>query len=152
MTYPNAPTVVLACGALAISFAPVFAAFALKPEYGGFGPAAIGFYRVFFALPLLWLVLLSCVVKGIFVTYFLGRYTAVSGEYIGHRLVRLPGPRGWLLLAIVAMEMIGAPLAWVPIAKPCGDLFHYLLRDLLPNAAAETVWEKGITCLFIALA
>jgi len=101
---------------------------------------------------LLWLVLLSCVVKGIFVTYFLGRYTAVSGEYIGHRLVRLPGPRGWLLLAIVAMEMIGAPLAWVPIAKPCGDLFHYLLRDVLPNAAAETVWENGITSLFIALA
>ena len=32
---------------------------------------------------LLWLVLLSCVVKGIFVTYLLGRYTAVSGEYIG---------------------------------------------------------------------
>ena len=42
---------------------------------------------------LLWLVLVSCVVKGIFVTYLLGRYTAVSGEHIGHRLVRLPGPR-----------------------------------------------------------
>ena len=39
---------------------------------------------------LLWLVLLSCVVKGVFVTYLLGRYTAVSGEHIGHRLVRLP--------------------------------------------------------------
>ena len=69
---------------------------------------------------LLWLVLLSCVVKGIFVTYLLGRYTAVSGEYIGHRLVKLPGPRGWLLIAIVILEMVGAPLAWVPIAKPCG--------------------------------
>ena len=55
----NTPTVALACGALAISFAPVFAAFALKPEYGGFGPAAIGFYRVFFALPFLWLILLA---------------------------------------------------------------------------------------------
>ena len=63
VSYRNAPTVVLACGALAISFAPVFAAFALKPEYGGFGPAAIGFYRVFFALPLLWLVLLATPVK-----------------------------------------------------------------------------------------
>ena len=31
----------------------MFAAFALKPEYGGFGPASIGFYRVFFALPLM---------------------------------------------------------------------------------------------------
>ena len=39
--------VALAFGALAIGFAPVFAAFALKPEYGGFGPASIGFYRVF---------------------------------------------------------------------------------------------------------
>ena len=28
-------------------------------EKGGFGPAAIGFYRVFFALPFLWLVLLA---------------------------------------------------------------------------------------------
>ena len=35
---------------------------------------------------LLWLVLLSCVVKAVFVTYLLGRYTAVSGEYIGNRL------------------------------------------------------------------
>jgi drug/metabolite transporter (DMT)-like permease len=49
----------LVCGALAIGFAPVFAAFALKPEYGSFGPAAIGFYRVFFALPFLWVVLLA---------------------------------------------------------------------------------------------
>ena len=47
----------LAFGAFAIGFAPVFAAFALKPEYGGFGPASIGFYRVLFALPLMWLVL-----------------------------------------------------------------------------------------------
>lgn len=47
----------LAFGAFAIGFAPVFAAFALKPEYGGFGPASIGFYRILFALPLMWLVL-----------------------------------------------------------------------------------------------
>ena len=31
---------------------------------------------------LLWLVLLSVLVKGVFVTYLLGRYTAVSGEPI----------------------------------------------------------------------
>ena len=101
---------------------------------------------------LLWLVLLSCVVKGVFVTYLLGRYTAVSGEHIGHRLVRLPGPRGWLLLAIVALEMIGAPLAWVPIAKPCGDLFHFLLSGVLPAAVPEPIYENLITCLFIACA
>ena len=101
---------------------------------------------------LLWLVLLSCVVKGVFVTYLLGRYTAVSGEYIGHRLVRLPGPRGWLPLAIVAMEMLGAPLAWVPIAKPCGDLFHFLLHNSLAPSIAEPVWENIFTSCFITLA
>ena len=101
---------------------------------------------------LLWLVLLSCVVKGIFVTYLLGRYTAVSGEHIGHRLVRLPGPRGWLLIAIIALEMIGAPLAWVPISKPCGDLFHFILRDTLPTSFPEPVWENIITSAFVALA
>ena len=46
----------LVCGALAIGFAPVFAKLALDE---GFGPAAIGFYRVFFALPFMWLVLLA---------------------------------------------------------------------------------------------
>lgn len=55
--------VALAFGALAIGFAPVFAAFALKPEYGGFGPASIGFYRVFFALPFMWAVLWFSPVK-----------------------------------------------------------------------------------------
>ena len=66
---------------------------------------------------LLWMVLLSCIVKGVFFTYLVGRYTAVSGELIGHRLVKLPGPRGLFLLAILIFEMIGAPLAWVPISR-----------------------------------
>ena len=101
---------------------------------------------------LLWLVLLSCVVKGVFVTYLLGRYTAVSGEYIGHRLVKLPGPRGWLPIAIVLFEMVGAPLAWVPIAKPCGALLHFLFRETLPSGAAQPVWENLITSCFITMA
>ncbi len=101
---------------------------------------------------LLWLVLLSCLVKAIFVTYLLGRYTAVSGEYIGHRLVRLPGPRGWLLIALLIFEMIGAPLAWVPISKPCGDLFHHLFQNVLPGSMSEQMWENIITSGFIALA
>ena len=101
---------------------------------------------------LLWLVLLSCVVKGIFVTYLLGRYTAVSGEYIGHRLVQLPGPRGWLLISIVILEMVGAPLGWVPIAKPCGDLFQFLLQGVLPTVISESIWENMITSAFVALA
>ncbi len=101
---------------------------------------------------LLWMVLLSCLVKGVFFTYLIGRYTAVSGELIGHRLVHLPGPRGWLLLAILLFEMIGAPLAWVPISKPCGDLFHYLLQNVLPGAENEALWENAITSTFVALA
>lgn len=101
---------------------------------------------------LLWMVLLSCLVKGVFFTYLVGRYTAVSGELIGHRLVRFPGPRGWLLLAILLFEMIGAPLAWVPISKPCGDLFHYMLRDVLPAAEQEVLWENAISSAFIAFA
>ncbi len=101
---------------------------------------------------LLWLVLLSCVVKGLFVTYLLGRYTAFTGEYIGHRLVHLPGPRGWLLIAMVLIEMIGAPLAWVPIAKPCGDLFYYLFFQGVATSISETVLENLITSLFIILA
>lgn len=101
---------------------------------------------------LLWMVLLSCLVKGLFFTYLIGRYTAVSGELIGHRLVRLPGPRGWLLLGVLVFEMIGAPLSWVPISKPCGDLFHFLLRDVLPGADHEVLWENAITSGFIACA
>jgi Mn2+/Fe2+ NRAMP family transporter len=101
---------------------------------------------------LLWMVLLSCLIKGVFVTYLVGRYTAISGELIGHRLVHLPGPRGWFLLSILLFEMIGAPLAWVPIAKPCGDLFHFLLQDALPAAVPEAAWENLISCAFIAMA
>ncbi len=104
------------------------------------------------AYDLLWLVLLSVVVKALFVTYLLGRYTAVSGEFIGHRLVHLPGPRGWLLLALIAFEMLGAPLAWVPIAKPCGDLLHFFARDVLPSTIPENTWENIITSAFIGLA
>ncbi|MCZ6633382.1 MAG: Nramp family divalent metal transporter [bacterium] len=101
---------------------------------------------------LLWLVLLSSVVKGVFVTYMIGRYTAVSGEYLGHRLVRLPGPRGWLLIGIMAVEMIGAPLAWVPISKSCGNLFHYLFRGLLSDSISESTWVNLLTTGFVCLA
>ncbi len=102
---------------------------------------------------LLWLVLLSCLVKGVFVTYLVGRYTAISGEYIGHRLVRLPGPRGWLLIALILFEMFGAPLGWVPIAKPCGDLLHFLFRDSLSSLFdSEIFWENLFTTTFIAMA
>jgi Mn2+/Fe2+ NRAMP family transporter len=101
---------------------------------------------------LLWLVLLSCIAKGVFLTYLLGRYTAVSGEYFGHRLVRLPGPRGWFLITIVALEMLIAPLVWAAIAKPCGVLLCFLLQDVLSKSVAEPVWQDLLTTCFVALA
>ena len=102
---------------------------------------------------LLWLILLSVLAKSIFVTYLVGRYTAVSGEYIGHRLVHLPGPRGWLLITLIVLELSVAPLAWVAISKPCGDLVHHLfLAPAEGIDAAEKIWENGISTLFIAVA
>ena len=98
---------------------------------------------------LLWLVLLSAVVKGVFVTYLIGRYTAVSGELIGHRLVQLPGPRGWFLLLLIVLEMSCAPMAWVAIAKPCGNLVHYLAG---PVGSSPVIWQNAGTSLFILLA
>jgi Mn2+/Fe2+ NRAMP family transporter len=80
---------------------------------------------------LLWLVLASVLVKGICVTYLLGRYTAVSGEPIGQRLLRVPGPRGWLLVAIVVLELSAAGPLWAAIAKPSGDLIYFLIQAML---------------------
>ncbi|MEX0610618.1 MAG: Nramp family divalent metal transporter [Pirellulales bacterium] len=77
---------------------------------------------------LLWLVLASVLVKGICVTYLLGRYTAVSGELIGPRLVRMPGPRGWLLMTIILLELAAAGPLWAAIARPSGDLMYFLLQ------------------------
>jgi len=76
---------------------------------------------------LLWLILLAVLVKGVIVTYFLGRYTAISGETPGSRLVKLPGPRGWLLMLMVALELGAAPPLWAAIARPSGELIGYLL-------------------------
>ena len=87
---------------------------------------------------LLWLVLASVLTKGICVTYLLGRYTAVSGEAIGQRLVRLPGPRGWLLLAIIALELGAAGPLWAAIARPSGDLIHYVLLQAAVAGGAGT--------------
>ena len=94
---------------------------------------------------LLWLVALSVLVKGVFVTYMLGRYTAVSGEPVGQRLARLPGPRGWLLVALVVLELAAAPPLWAVVARPCGDLLYFLTtggptmqQDAGPEAKAKS--------------
>lgn len=96
---------------------------------------------------LLWLVLLACLTKGIFLTYLLGRYTAVSGEFIGHRLVHLPGPRGWLLILVIVLELAVAPFAWAAIAKPCGVLFCFLLQN---TSVDPSGCENMMTVIFIA--
>lgn len=80
----------------------------------------------FMGYGLLWMVLLSVLVKGVFGTYLMGRYTAVSGETLGQRLARLPGPRGWLLMLLVFLEMAAAPALWAAIARPSGELLGYL--------------------------
>ena len=89
---------------------------------------------------LLWLVLLSVLTKGVCVTYLLGRYTAVSGEPIGQRLVRMPGPRGWLLLAIIVLELGATGPLWAAIARPSGDLLFHLL-ERAATLAGFAVWH-----------
>lgn len=76
---------------------------------------------------LLWMVLLSVLVKGVFGAYLLGRYTAISGEPFGQRIARLPGPRGWLLILLVLLEMVAAPPLWAAIARPSGELIGHLV-------------------------
>jgi Mn2+/Fe2+ NRAMP family transporter len=100
---------------------------------------------------LLWLVLASTLTKGVCVTYLLGRYSAVSGEMIGQRLVRLPGPRGWLLLAIIALELAAAGPLWAAIARPSGDLMYFLLERtaaLVGAGGSATGTNTADTSLF----
>jgi Mn2+/Fe2+ NRAMP family transporter len=87
---------------------------------------------------ILWLILLAVLIKGVTVTYFLGRYTAISGETVGNRLVKLPGPRGWLLITFLILELGAAPLLWGAIARPAGELIGHLLWG-----SAETVELAG---------
>ena len=101
---------------------------------------------------LLWLVLLSVLVKGVCVTYLIGRYTVVSGQSIGAQLARIPGPRGWFILTVLAVELIGLTLALTAIAKPCGNLVVYLLGDGLPAGIPVRLAENVVTTLFLGLA
>jgi hypothetical protein len=109
---------------------------------------------------LLWLVVASVLTKGICVTYLLGRYTAVSGEAIGQRLVRVPGPRGWLLLAIIILELSAAGPLWAAIARPSGELIHYVLQQAFvadgSDAAAlvshAATWKSLFGTAFILVA
>lgn len=111
---------------------------------------------------LLWLILVSCITKGVFVTYLLGRYTVISGEPIANRLARLPGPRGWFLLVVLGLELATAPLYWTAISKPCGALLTYVASrwvgdvfvlssqgtSLLENAVATMIVLTAVTLGF----
>ena len=101
---------------------------------------------------LLWLILVSVLVKAVFITYLLGRYTAVSGQYIGHSLVDLPGPRGWMILTLIAIELVGLSLALTAVAKPCGNLVAYLFENALPPDVPQSFWENTVTTLFLGAA
>ena len=94
---------------------------------------------------LLWLLVLSVVVKGIFVMYLMGRYTAITGQGVGRRLVMLPGPRGWLLLSVVIIEVAIMSMGLTTVAKPCGNLIAFLIHEELPGNWSFTVWENIIT-------
>ncbi len=102
---------------------------------------------------LLWLLALSCFVKGALLTYLLGRYTVISGEPMAQRLSLLPGPRGWFLWTVLLLELATAPLYWTAIAKPCGVLLAYLC---LPSSLAGTtlVWllSNGVSSLLVLAA
>ena len=89
---------------------------------------------------LLWLVLASTLIKGVCVTYLLGRYSAVSGEMIGQRLVRLPGPRGWLLVGDHRFGVGGGRAA---VGGHCQAQRRF---DVLPAGAgrcAHRAWRCG---------
>jgi hypothetical protein len=109
---------------------------------------------------LLWLLLLSVLIRAVFVMYLVGRYTAVTGQSFAHRVATLPGPRGWLLLLFVLGELAVLATGLTAIAKPCGNLGVFLLREYtgladmlgLTNPDTARLWENGITSVFLGAA
>jgi Mn2+/Fe2+ NRAMP family transporter len=101
---------------------------------------------------LLWLILISAIIKGVFVTYMLGRFTAVSGQPVGIYLAQLPGPRGWFVLSLVGIELFAVSFSLSAIAKPCGILVTNILATTATNTFASAGWENSITTLFLGLA
>ena len=101
---------------------------------------------------LLWLLLLSVLVKGVFVTYLMGRYTAITGQSFCHRLAALPGPRGWLLLACVLAELSVLSMGLTTVAKPCGNLLAYLQSEPYRLGFSFAAWENLWSTVLLALA
>jgi len=71
---------------------------------------------------LLWLVLLACLTKNLFLEYGIGRYTVITGEFLGDAWARMPGPRGWFLWFILIIGWMMAPFFVSAIAGACGGL------------------------------
>tara|TARA_B100001750_G_scaffold208961_1_gene188307 strand:- start:197 stop:1681 length:1485 start_codon:yes stop_codon:yes gene_type:complete len=101
---------------------------------------------------LLWLILLSVLVKGISVTYLLGRFTVVSGQPYGRVMAKLPGPRGWFILTLLTIELVALSLALTAVAKPCGNLVVYILSDELLVGSSSSSLENLVTTIFLGLA
>jgi len=76
------------------------------------------------AYGLLWLVLLACLSKNLFLEYGIGRYTMITGEFLGDAWARIPGPRGWFLWFILIIELMMAPVFVSAIAGACGGLME----------------------------
>ena len=96
---------------------------------------------------LLWLILVAAVTKSFLTLYLLGRYAAMSGEAVADRLVDFPGPRGWVLWTVLVLEALVAPLVFVVIAVPCGQLMSQVL-----SAAGVTISYKWLALSFVSLA
>ena len=96
---------------------------------------------------LLWLILLAAVTKSFLTLYLLGRYAVMSGEAVADRLVNFPGPRGWVLWTVLVLEALVAPLVFVVIAVPCGQLMSQVLA-----AGGATIPYKWLALGFVSLA
>ena len=96
---------------------------------------------------LLWLILLAAVTKSFLTLYLLGRYAVMSGEAVADRLVNFPGPRGWVLWTVLVLEALVAPLVFVVIAVPCGQLMSQVLA-----AGGATISYKWLALGFVSLA
>ena len=71
---------------------------------------------------LLWLILLAALTKSFLLLYLLGRYSALTGDRLGLRLMELPGPRGWLPAFLMVADLVPAGAVFAAIAAPCGTL------------------------------
>ena len=71
----------------------------------------------------------------------------MSGEVVADRLVNFPGPRGWVLWTILVLEALVAPLVFVVIAVPCGQLMSQVLATV-----GVAISYKWLALLFVSLA